>query len=57
MGAVQSVTQSNQLVAQILQMALAQQFDLQDKLLAYTAQTQAQFATDAVRGQAFDILA
>ena len=56
MDASSAITQTAQAMAQILQVALVREFELQSKLLAVNAQMQVQQATDAVRGAAIDIL-
>ena len=57
MDPVATVTQSSQLIAQMLQMSLATELDLQEKLLKFAAEMQIQLSSDAMRGQAMDILA
>ena len=56
MDPVASVDQSNQMVAQLLQIALEGELELEKKLLRFDLLSELQ-ATDPARGQAVDVVA
>ena len=57
MSAVSSVSQSNEIMKQILQFSLNKEVELQNKLLSLNADVQASPISDDVRGAAIDVLA
>ena len=57
MDPLASVAQSAEMMARLLEIALATELDLQQKLIRFSVENQVALVSDGVRGAALDIIA